>query len=130
LTANDVVSEASFEIRENSNSHTTWRQFKTRRRKGSISEVGEEYLRTAGVILKGSDRYLRVERKMILRKALCQVLDMRSYWVQKREEECNRKIYTLRTCFTSYLFSALFFLTLLALHYTTLFNLHRLTLGW
>jgi len=107
LTANDVVPEASFEKRENSNSHTSRRQFKTRRRKGSISEVGAEYLRTADIILKGNDRYAGAERKLILRKALCQVLDMSSYWVQEREEECNRKIYTLRTCFTSYLFSAL-----------------------
>jgi len=51
-----VVLESSFEIRENSNSHISWRQFKTTRRNVSISEVGSEYLRTAHVILKGNER--------------------------------------------------------------------------
>lgn len=43
-----------FKIRENSNSHTSGSQFKTRCRNGSVSEVGAEYHRTADVILKGS----------------------------------------------------------------------------
>lgn len=113
-------STRSFFWNTRKHSHTSWKQFKTRRRNRSISEVGAEYLRTTDVILTGNERYLETERKLILRKALCQVLEMNSYWVQKREEEWNRKMYTLRTSFYTLLVFRSFALTLLAMHYSTL----------